>query len=108
MLIDEDPLVQRIEDILDGREWILLIVEWSETSYSVTIGRRELDEGLTYSVRIDDGIRSVVYLRGLPLRATWIERPQYFSGRGWWQLSACGVEFLDAVLGACLDAAWRQ
>lgn len=104
MLIDEDLLVQRIEDILDDHDRLYLLAEWSETFYGVTIRRWGEDESLRYSVEIDDGQQSCLYLRGVPLASTWIECPHPDDRRGWWRLSSCGVEFLDGVLSACLDA----
>ena len=108
MLIDEDPLIQRIEDILDGGNRIYLCVEWSRTIYEVEISRWGLDEFLRYSVKVGDGETAVVYLRGMPVGATWIECPHPNIERGWWRLSPCSVEFLEGVLGACLDAVWSK
>ena len=104
MLIDEDPIIRRIEGILDRHVChVRTCVEWSDTLYGVQVLRLGLEDHLAYRVCVFDGLNTAIYMRSTATSATWIECPHPDIERGWWRLSACGVEFLDGVLAAALD-----
>jgi hypothetical protein len=98
VLIDEDPIVARIEAILDGWRSARACVEWGKTIYEAQIHRLGVDDQPNYRVSIFDGDNKSIYVRGHSVGATWIECPHPNIERGWWRLSACGVDFLEEVI----------